>query len=548
MKILKLDEIKHFFIIPVIIGIIGGFSAFLFRDFIKFFTSVYNDLNLFHSNLFYLISTPLIFLFSYYVIKNFPINPNNVSIDEITKKISLAMGHFSPLKGLIVLFLTSLSLGFGVPVGREGPIAKLGGVGTEIFIKLIKIPRVDIPIYLSAGISSAIAATFNAPLAGIIFGIEIIIGKINSYILIPLIVSTFTATLISREFIGNFAAFYVPHLNYSHSYLFLSPFEALFFGFLAIGFLKSVIHLKHLKEKSKRWDKTILIFGFIVGLLIVIRPEIRGVGYEFVEEIFQNKTTFFSALIIMLFKYIGTILSIGSGLFGGILSPSIFIGAFGGYFFGSFFHFLGLDPRVFALIGTAAMLSGVTKSPLRSSVIIIELTHSYQFILPILITSAITNYLISMMEPGSYFKRALLQRGIDIDDENLINFFTVDNLKKYILNTKPLKEDDDLKTVKERFHFTCVPYLPVTNNENELIGIVSLRDIKKHKFINKDKIHAKDIMAKNPFAINPNSSKKDIFKALSVLNSNYIPYTDENNKYKGMIDLNQFLRDISLKA
>ena len=509
---------------------------------------MYNDLNVIHSNLFYLISMPTIFLFSYYIIKNFPINPNNVSIDEIAKKISLAMGHFSPLKGLIVLFLTPLSLGFGVPVGREGPIAKLGGVGTEIFLKLIKPQRLDIPIYLSAGVSSAIAATFNAPLAGIIFGIEIIIGRINSYILIPLIVSTFTATLISREFIGNFAAFYVPHLNYSHTYLFLSPFEAIFFGFLAIGFLRAIIYLKELKQKSTNWDKTILIFGFIVGLLIVIRPEIKGVGYNYVEEIFQNKITFFSAFFIMIFKYIGTILSIGSGLFGGILSPSIFIGAFGGYFFGSLFHFLGLDARVFALIGTAAMLSGVTKSPLRSSVIIIELTHSYQFILPILITSAITNYLISLLEPGSYFKRALLQRGIDIDDENLINFFTVENLKKYILNTKPLKANNDLKTIKERFQFTCVPYLPVIDNENKLIGIVSLRDLKKKKFIKKDKIFAKDLMAKNPFSITPASTKKDIFKALSVINSNYIPFTDENKIYKGMIDLNQFLRDISLKA
>ena len=489
---------------------------------------------------------PALFLSAYFIIKFFPINPNNVSIDEIAKKISLAMGHFSPLKGLIVLFVTSISLGFGVPVGREGPIAKLGGVGSEIFLKLIKVERINLPIYLSAGVSSAIAATFNAPLAGIIFGIEIIIGRINSYILIPLIVSTFTATLISREFIGNFAAFYVPTLKYNHTYLFFAPLEALFFGILALLFLLSLKKFNILKEKySKIWWKIVIFLGLAVAILIIIKPEIRGVGYNYVGEIFNNKYSFFEAFFIMFFKFIATILSLGSGLFGGILSPSIFIGAFGGYFFGDIFHFLGLDPRVFALIGTAAMLSGVTKSPLRSSVIIIELTHSYQFILPILLTSAITNYLISLREPGSYFKRALLQRGIDIDDENLINFFNVDNLKNYITKITPLQFNDDIKTIKNRFKAECIPYLPVVENQ-KLVGVISLRDLRKRYFINKTPILAKDIMGKNPFSITPNSSQKDIFKAFSILNATYIPFCDENKYYIGMVDLNRFLRDISM--
>jgi len=488
---------------------------------------------------------PTIFLIAYYIIKTFPINPANVSIDEIAKKISITMGHFSPLKGLVVFVITSISLGFGVPVGREGPIAKLGGVGSEIFLKLIKVERINLPIYLSAGVSSAIAATFNAPLAGIIFGIEIIIGRINSYILIPLIVSTFTATLISREFIGNFAAFYVPKLTYNHDYLFFSPLEAIFFGILALIFLASIKKFKLLKENyTKIWWKVVIVLGLIVAVFIIIKPEIKGVGYNYVGEIFNYKYSFINSFFIMLFKFITTILSLGSGLFGGILSPSIFIGAFGGYFFGDFFHFLGLDPRVFALIGTAAMLSGVTKSPLRSSVIIIELTHSYQFILPILLTSAITNYIVSLIEPGSYFKRTLLQKGIDIDNENILNYFTIENLKKYIKRIAPLHPDDDMKTIENKLKKESIPYIPVVDN-GKLTGIISLRDIRKKIFFKKQ-ISAKDIMGKNPFHITQNSSQKEILKAFSILNSNYIPFTDENKKYIGMIDLNKFLKDISM--
>ena len=502
-------------------------------------------MNFFHSNISYIFIIPIVFYVSHKIISKAPINPSNITIDEIAKKIMLLSGNFSVLKGFIVLILTSFSIGFGVPVGREAPIAKLGGLSSEIFLKIIKISRINLPIYLSAGVSSAIAATFNAPIAGIILGIEMIMGKLNSYILIPLIIASTTSTLISRELIGDFTAFYVPHLTYNNDYLFYVPIEAIFFGILSLIFLFSLKKFRFLRYKYQhKWSKIIIFLGIIVGILIYLTPEIKGVGYNYIENIFKHQYTQLDIFFITLNKFISVILSIGSGLFGGILSPSIFIGAFGGYFFGDFFH--SLDPRVFALIGTAAMLSGTTKAPLRSSIVIVELTHSYQLILPILVSSAITNYIISYFEKGYYFKRALIQRGIDVDNEKILKHFKISNLKKYIIKTSILNQEMHIKKALKIFKKEHISYLPVLEN-NKLIGIVSLRDIRKKHFFRKKHLKVKDIMSKHPFFLSENSSQKEIFKGITLLNTSYIPFVDSKGNFIGMIDINKFLKDISIK-
>ncbi len=537
------EEFTHFFIIPIIIGIIGGFSAYIFRYLIKFFSNIYNKIDFLNSNATYIITIPVVFYISYKIISKTPINPSNITIDEIAKKILILGGNFSIIKGFLVFILASFAIGFGVPVGREGPIAKLGGLGSEIFLKIIHTPRINLPIYLSAGVSSAISATFNAPVAGIILGLEMIMGKINSYILIPLIVACSTATLISREIIGNFAAFYVPHLTYNNDYLFYVPVEGILFGILSLIFLFSIKEFRFLKYKyQKKWAEIIIFLGIIVGISIYLTPQIKGVGYSYIEQLFNNHFSMCDTLAITLSKLLNVIISIGSGLFGGVLSPSIFIGAFGGDFFG---HLIPqLDPRVFALTGTAAMLSGVTKAPLRSSVIIVELTHSYQLILPILIASSVTNYIVSLFEPGFYFKRALLQKGIDIDNKKITECFTSEILQKHIIKTPVLIPEMSLKTAVKYLKKSKVSYLPVIEN-NKLIGIVSLRDIRK-KFFIKKRLKVKNIMSKNPFFLKYDSSQKEIFKAISILNVAYIPYLDKNNNYSGMISLGKLLKDISI--
>jgi len=548
-----LKELRHFFLIPIFIGIIGGFSAWIFRFLIKLFTQLYNLLDFFHSTYFYLFTMPILFLLSQILITKFLKKHTNVTIDEIAKKISLLSGKFSFIKGFLVLFLTSINIGFGLPIGREGPIAKLGGLISEIFLIKLKVERVNLPIYLSAGVSAAISATFNAPIAGIIFGIEIIIGQINSYIIIPLVVACATSTMIAQEFIGDYTAFYVPHLHYDNHYFFYIPLAALFFALLAFTLTKSLKQFRKLRfQYRKKWQYIVIFLGFFVGVSIVLVPEVRGVGYEYVNQIFLNEYNTYTAFKIMLLKIFAVIFTIGSGIFGGLMSPSIFIGAFGGYWFGGeLLHWQGqLDPRVFALIGSAAMLAGISRAPLRSSVIITELTHSYQLLLPILFASSITAYFLTKTELGSYFKRSLLQKGIDIEDPSVANFLKRCNLIDYIDTIPPLNPEDNLKKSLKLFRISHSNYLPVIDKKSHLVGILSLRDVRKSRIMNIHKkikkIKIKELMSHQPFSIKESFTLTDLYKAISILNANHIPYTDQNGKYIGMLNIHKLLKDLTL--
>ncbi|GAX87885.1 chloride channel protein, CIC family [Lebetimonas natsushimae] len=543
-----IKNIVHFFIIPFFLGVIGGFSAIIFRWLIKIFTMFNEKLNIFQSNYFYLISIPVIFLLSDWLIKKLKISSENVTLDLIAKKVILLKGKFSKIKGFLVLFLTSLSIGFGIPVGREGPIAKLGGLLSEIFLEKLKIEKINFPIYLGAGIASAIAATFNAPVAGAILGLEIIIGKINSYIIIPLIISIVTATFISREFIGNFAAFIVPHLSWNEEYVFFIPFEALFISVLCLIVIEGLEYLRVLKVKNRHyWHKYIVILGLFAGVIISLVPESAGIGYEHITTILNDNSYSVSYIFIILAaKIIGLILSIGSGLFGGIMSPSIFIGSFGGYWFGSVFDFLGIDPRVFAVVGAASMLAGITKTPLRSSVIITELTHSYQLVLPILVASSLTVFLISLIKRDTFFKRSLLQKGIDIENKEIYKFLKNCNLEKYLVKIPAIKEKFSVYRASLLIKKNKFNILAVVDDNGKLIGLITLTDIRKSFLLNKKHLEIKDIMTKNPFVIKTNSSLEDIIRAIGLIENRFVPYTDEKGNYLGFIDLRSLVKDLSI--
>jgi len=544
---MKKDELLHFLLIPVIIGLLGGFSALLFRWLISMFESFYKTINVFHSSWFYLISMPVVFWFSYTVINRLLINKSNVTLDNIAKKISITRGNFSVLKGFTVLFLTSLNIGFGVPLGREAPIAKLGGLFGEVFLKFIKTAKVNAPIYLGMAVSSAISATFNAPLAGIILGIEIIIGRVNTYIIIPMIVSCATAVMFAREFLGDYVAFYVPHMEFRDVYFYIVPVIGAVFGVLAVLMFYFFDMFRELRLKYRhKWSAVVLINGLIVGVLIFLVPESMGVGYGFVTELFKGGFGGYDAFIITVVKITVVILAIGSGLFGGLMSPSIFIGAFGGYFLGSFFTGFGVDPKVVALIGSTAMLSAISRAPLRSSVIIVELTHSYQMLIPSLIVGSISAFLSAKFEEGGYFKRSLIQKGVDIENHSTVEFLKRLDFSRYFKHVKPLKENMPLNEAVKYFAKYHTRYIPVVDERGILRGVLTLRDVRKHYF--KKDISLKEAVNHRVLVLKEDSNVSEIVKILGLINATLVPYVDKEGRYVAMVDMERLFKDISVNA
>ncbi len=543
------EELFHFLIHPILIGFLGGISALLFRFLILSFE---NQLNFFHLNDFSIFLYPTIFIASNFIVHKVLFEPPAITLDNIAKKIIFWRGGFSPLRSFFVLILTSLNIAIGLPVGREAPIAKFGALLGEIYIKISKIRNsIDIPLYLTASVASAIAATFNAPLAGIILGIEIIIGRLNLYILIPLIVSTTTATLISREFWGDFAPLRLPHLQFEDIYFFLVPIISIFFALITLLIFYSFDFFKLLRLKAKRkWYYILGVNGFITAVILNLFKEAQGVGYKYIFQLYNFKYHFFKVLGIFIAKLITLILTIGSGLFGGLMSPSIFLGSFGGFILGSLFKlgFNHIDPRVAALIGSTAMLSGLSRAPLRSTILIIELSHSYQLLLPSLIAASFTSWLVAKFEPGSYFRRSLIQQGLNIDDPKVIQLLKNLNLEKYVEKIPPLYSQTSISKAIKVFSKLHLRLLPVVNKDKELIGVLSVRDFMKilGNIYNPSSKKVSDILNKTPVVLKNNADLNEILKILSLAGTEYIPYVDENNRYLGMLNLQKLFKDISV--
>ncbi len=539
-----LRNLNHFFIVPSVIGIIGGFSAILFRKLIALSHSIFA---LFSSGkpLFYPLLLPFIFYITYQISRYFVVSPEDATIDEIAKRISLERGGFNLKRGLLVLSLTSFNIGFGAPVGREGPIAKLGGVLSELFSKLLRIDRIHLPIYLTCGVASAISATFNAPLAAVLFGTEIVLGKINSYVLIPLVVSASVGALVAQEFLGDFTAFYVPPLHFQDAEIPLFIVVALLTAVSSLFFFVSLNFFTRLRAAYRHyWGKVAFSFGLIVGLLLLFHLEAAGVGYGAVGELFKNHFSPATALEIALTKLVAVVLSFGSGVFGGVMAPSIFTGAFLGYFVGDYSQF---DPRVFALVGSAAMLSGISRAPFRSSLVIIELTHSYQLIVPILLTSVTTNFLVGLSNEVDFFKRALFHKGINV--EELLSVRLKDfKLSDYLKPVPPVYENAHIRYLIERFLKGKERYIPVVKSpkNKKLVGIVSLRDLRLAAISDLSDLKVRDLMTEEPFVLTTDAPVEEVLKVVAIFEANLIPVVDKNGIYQGMFDVDTFLRKISL--
>jgi CIC family chloride channel protein len=521
------------FFFPFLIGIIGGFSAIGIRKIID----ISDYLTKPH---YYFIEIPIIFLITSFIIHKFLNDVANPTIEIVSKQIILKKGELDYKKGLAAAVLTAFNIGGGTPVGREGPIAKLGGALSALFLKIFKTKGHLIPLYVTCGVTSALAATFNAPIAAIVFGIEIIIGKVNLSIITPLAISSLTATIISREFLGDYPTFFVHHLIYDEKLLFLIPVFGLIFAMIVV-FFEYITKETEIIFSKTHYLKKALIGGIIVGILISVFPKTASLGYNHVSELFNLQYSQWSAFEIGAVKLIVLSITLAVGIFGGVFAPGIFIGAFLGFFIGKLF-FSSQEALSVALIGSVAFISGISKAPFRSTLIIIELTKSYQLTIPALLSAIVTVYLSNIFQNRFHFIRAVLQKGFDLSNENFKRNIENLDIKAFLKDVYVIDKNAIISEILPYLVNSNSYYFPVVEN-NKLIGIISFRDIRYAKTTD---VKAYEIMTPNPEKIFIEDSVLKVFEIMPHISANLIPVTDKKNHYIAMFDMEKFKKIVSL--
>ncbi|HVN15211.1 MAG TPA: chloride channel protein [Anaerolineales bacterium] len=387
----------------------------------------------------------------------------------------------TPLKSIAAV----ISIGAGASVGPEDPSVQIGANLGSMIAQWLHLADDRIRTLVAAGAGSAIAAAFNAPIAGVFFALEIILGEIGSDSLGLILVAAVTSSVFTQAVSGSTPAFAVPQYSF-HSiwelplYLVLGLLAGPISAFYSRLFY-SIQDFYH-NWKIPRWVKPVSA-GLAVGVVGFFLPRAFGVGYDTIGEILnQNDLGLWLLLALLIAKTVLTPISIGGGFLGGVFAPALYIGATLGGAFGMvaarLFPGLGINPSAFALVGMAAVLAGAVHAPLTAVILLFELTSDYHIILPLMFAVAVTMILSQRIQKDSVYDLGLARSGIRLDrgrDVEMMQAITVGEAMHP--DTSVLLESMNLEEGAETLMHQHHHGLPVVDDKGWLTGIVTVQDI-----------------------------------------------------------------------
>ena len=434
------------FIIAVFIGILGGIFSWLFRLLIGTIHnlafagewSAHYDANV-HTPGSWLgwliIFVPVLGgLVVVYLIKNFAPQAKGHGVPEVMHAIYHKRGVIPANVSIVKALASAITIGTGGSLGREGPIVQISAAFSSFIGKIARLPVSQRNLLIACGASAGIAATFNAPLGGILFSIELLLVSINSRTILPVAISTVVAANVGHYLIGSEPAFAIPPalIAAGDSNALISllaiPLGALI-GLLSMLFIHAIYFSEDLFDKLPVNDYVKHIIGTallgIVFYSIFVQTGnyfVQGVGYATIQDVLYNLISSPALLLFLLAaKVIATSLTIGSGGSGGVFSPSLFLGAMAGALFGRMVDLLipglGIDPVIFVVAGMAAMVSGTTSAPLTAAIIVYEMTLDYGAVLPIMTAVSIAYAVRRYFMKGDIYTLKLNRRGQMIPEE-----------------------------------------------------------------------------------------------------------------------------------
>ena len=405
---------------------------------------------------------------------------------------AMAMGSEALRRRMIYsrFFGSLLTVGSGGSTGLEGPIVSIGGALGSALGRWLDMNERHKKLLVGYGAAGAVAGIFNAPLTGLIFSLEIIIGEWTYLTILPTIIAAVSATEVSRLIMGNKIAFTQEIAGFSIASLLACFALGALTGIISILFARSLLLWEKFFSKISLhlWIRA-TIGGLSVGVIGYFMPEILSEGYSttqvFLTDTIRPELGF--VLLFVLLKFLACGITLGSGGVGGVFAPSLVIGSGVGLAFGMILHLLPLngvaEDAAFALAGMAGMVAGVMHGPLTGIFLVMEATSGYSMILPLMLTASSAMVVSSFFEIGSVYTRELIKQGSLIKrgtDRYLLHHLNiVDILDKDFIT---IRENLLLRDFIDEFKKARRNYFPVLNEEKECVGVVFLDDIRPHLF------------------------------------------------------------------
>jgi chloride channel protein, CIC family len=453
---------------------------------------------------------------------------------------------------------SAFTVGFGGSVGLEGPTVVTGAaIGSNIG-RLLHLNYKKIILLIGCACAGAISAIFKSPIAAIIFALEVLMLDLTMAAIVPLLISSVCAALVSFLFLGQnvIYPFRVEEsfdMSQIHYYILLGLLTAI----VSLYFARIYMSVGKIFEKIPKWHWRLLIGGGALGVLIFMFPALYGEGYEVVNSALEgnyeflffntfyydlhNKHLFVISLmlVLVLMKAIATSVTFGAGGIGGVFAPSLFIGSILGLFFALLMNEFnaGISERNFALVGMAGMIAGVIHAPLTAIFLIAEITGGYQLFMPLMIVSTISYATIKYFMPNSIYTSQLAKRGQLLThhkDKAILSLMKVGKLIEK--DFKSVDVDATLGDLVKLVKLSKRNVFPVLDKQRNLKGIVHLNNIRHVMFDTElyDKTYVRDLMHVPHNTVAPDDTMESVAKQIQDSGHFNIPVV-KNGKYIGFV-------------
>lgn len=393
-------------------------------------------------------------------------------------------GRIQLRTGLVSAAISVGSIGAGASVGREGPVVHLGATLAHSIARRLHLGRMQQQTLLGCGVAAAIAASFNAPIAGVLFALEVVIGHYALSAFAPVVIASVMGTIVTRVYFGNLAAFAVPE----HPIVSFWQFPA----FALLGILSGVVAIAFMRScefASNQVDRTELpvwirpaIAGLLVGAIALAFPQVLGVGYGITSDALMEKVELWLLIALLFAKTAATVISLSGGFGGGVFSPSLVIGAMLGGSFGiiatQVFPDLSSGHGAYTLIGMGAVAGAVLGAPISTILIIFELTHDYKLTIAVMFAVVIASVITQQLHGKSFFSWQLERRGVSLRggrELELLHAIHVSELMEREWDR--VSPDASWQAVHDALLASKDGELFVINDDNRLVGTITSADL-----------------------------------------------------------------------
>jgi CIC family chloride channel protein len=542
---------EHTFMVisAAMIGILGGFGAVFFRLAIRAFQGVF--FGSWDCTLQYLLGLPWYTkllapaaggLIVGPIVTYFARETKGHGVPEVMEAIVLRNGVIRTRVMFAKVIASAVCIGSGGSAGREGPIVQIGSSLGSTFGKIFKVKGQRLKTLVGCGTAAGIAGTFNAPIAGAIFAMEVILGDFAISGFSPIVVSSVGATAVSRHFLGNSPALVAPQ------YELVSFFETIPYiilgvcaAFAALAFIDLLYKSDDLFERARiPMVLKPVLGGLMVGLMGVFFPYVFGVGYDTMTLALTNHLVWYVLLLLVVLKIAATSITLGSGGSGGIFAPSLFIGANLGGLIGTVAHRLSpnltASPGAYALVGMGAVAAGAMHAPLTAILIMFEMTGDYRIMLPLMLTCIISVLITTRLKRESIYTMKLARRGVNVVRGREVN----------VLRSLKVSQamSEDYETIPADAHFHTLVHLTVNSprinffvvdDRENLLGVISIHDVRRLIF-ESDRLEpilvAYDMLTPVGTCFTPADSLDKVMKAFAemTMDVDELPVVEEGNE------------------